>query len=439
MAVVPHPVLPLPIRHRSGVLLYGAPGTGKTLLASAVARDSGMNFISIKGPELLSKYIGASEQGVRDVFQRTGVTDRVVNQLLTQLDGVEGLQGVYVLAATSRPDMIDPALLRPGRLDKSLYCPPPDAEDRLEILQALSGGLSMAPDVDLQALAGVTELFTGADLKALLYNAQLEAVHADTPPPPPPPSSHALQEPPACGSDSDGSLSSSMIFLNNSSASDDSAGEAGEPPPPPATAAAAAVPVPGPVHGVPGALGSAATGDGGRPAQLRVQQRLEVVLRQLLRVRAGTPALGKRSESPEAFWSDTTITEMTAAVVEWKDSLCVSGPGSTTTQEEEVEEEEESSVGVLARESNAGGSGGCLPPVCMPTIEGGYQELDPEQLERLLVDVGVMARGYGRAHVRRPSVSGGSCLLVYESFGNPRGKGAQSSPLFKPGQRVTLA
>ncbi|MEQ2168003.1 hypothetical protein GOODEAATRI_009904, partial [Goodea atripinnis] len=125
--------------------------TGKTLLIRAVAKDSGMNFISIKGPELLSKYIGASEQGVRDVFQRaqaakpcilffdefdslaprrghdsTGVTDRVVNQLLTELDGVEGLQGVYVLAATSRPDLIDPALLRPGRLDKSLYCPLPD-------------------------------------------------------------------------------------------------------------------------------------------------------------------------------------------------------------------------------------------------------------------------------------------------------------------------
>ncbi|XP_032847246.2 peroxisome biogenesis factor 1 isoform X2 [Tyto alba] len=143
----------LPIRQRSGVLLYGAPGTGKTLLAGVVARESGMNFISIKGPELLSKYIGASEQAVRDIFNRaqaakpciiffdefdsiaprrghdnTGVTDRVVNQLLTQLDGVEGLEGVYVLAATSRPDLIDPALLRPGRLDKCLYCPPPDQD-----------------------------------------------------------------------------------------------------------------------------------------------------------------------------------------------------------------------------------------------------------------------------------------------------------------------
>ncbi|KAM6449908.1 peroxisomal ATPase PEX1 isoform 2-T2 [Liasis olivaceus] len=143
----------LPIRQRTGILLYGAPGTGKTLLAGVVAQESGMNFISIKGPELLSKYIGASEQAVRDIFNRaqaakpcilffdefdslaprrghdnTGVTDRVVNQLLTQLDGVEGLEGVYILAATSRPDLIDPALLRPGRLDKCLYCPPPDQE-----------------------------------------------------------------------------------------------------------------------------------------------------------------------------------------------------------------------------------------------------------------------------------------------------------------------
>ncbi|KAF0024772.1 hypothetical protein F2P81_023574 [Scophthalmus maximus] len=231
----------LPIRHRSGILLYGAPGTGKTLLARAVAKDSGMNFISIKGPELLSKYIGASEQGVRDVFQRaqaakpcilffdefdslaprrghdsTGVTDRVVNQLLTQLDGVEGLQGVYVLAASSRPDLIDPALLRPGRLDKSLYCPPPDLESRVEILRALSTGIPLAAGVDLEQLAAGTEQFTGADLKALLYNAQLEAIHnsLDTSTP------HEL----TCGSDSDMSLSS-MIFPNNSSGSDDSVGE----------------------------------------------------------------------------------------------------------------------------------------------------------------------------------------------------------------------
>ncbi|XP_051872011.1 peroxisome biogenesis factor 1 isoform X2 [Pristis pectinata] len=193
----------LPIRMQSGILLYGAPGTGKTLLASVVTKESGMNFISIKGPELLSKYIGASEQAVRDVFSRaeaakpcilffdefdsiaprrghdnTGVTDRVVNQLLTQLDGVEGLQGVYVLAATSRPDLIDPALLRPGRLDKSVYCPLPDQVARYEILKALSQTLPLADDVDFQQIASMTEYFTGADLKALLCNAQLDAIHS---------------------------------------------------------------------------------------------------------------------------------------------------------------------------------------------------------------------------------------------------------------------
>ncbi|XP_067859344.1 peroxisome biogenesis factor 1 isoform X2 [Heptranchias perlo] len=231
----------LPIRQRSGILLYGAPGTGKTLLAGVVTRESGMNFISIKGPELLSKYIGASEQAIRDVFSRaqaakpcilffdefdsiaprrghdsTGVTDRVVNQLLTQLDGVEGLQGVYVLAATSRPDLIDPALLRPGRLDKSVYCPPPDQAARHEILKALSQSLPLADDVDFQQIATMTEYFTGADLKALLCNAQLDAVHSTL-------SSSVLRDA-GSGSDSDMSLSS-MIILNHSSGSDDSVGE----------------------------------------------------------------------------------------------------------------------------------------------------------------------------------------------------------------------
>lgn len=200
-----------------------------------------MNFISIQGPELLSKYIGASEQAVRDVFIRaqaakpcilffdefesiaprrghdnTGVTDRVVNQLLTQLDGVEGLQGVYVLAATSRPDLIDPALLRPGRLDKCVYCPPPDQVSRLEILTVLSKSLPLADDVDLQHVASVTESFTGADLKALLYNAQLEALQGRLLP-------GGLHD---GGSSSDSDLSlSSMVFLNHSSGSDDSAGD----------------------------------------------------------------------------------------------------------------------------------------------------------------------------------------------------------------------
>jgi peroxin-1 len=193
-----------PLRLRSGLLLYGYPGCGKTLLAGAVARECGLNFISVKGPEILNKYIGASEKSVRDLFDRaqaakpcvlffdefdsiapkrghdsTGVTDRVVNQLLTQMDGAEGLSGVYVLAATSRPDLIDSALLRPGRLDKSLLCDLPSEEDRLDILRVLCGSnrIQLDSDVDLVAWAKRTEGFSGADLQALVYNANLEAVH----------------------------------------------------------------------------------------------------------------------------------------------------------------------------------------------------------------------------------------------------------------------
>ena len=194
-----------PLRLRSGLLLYGYPGCGKTLLASAVAGECGLNFISVKGPEILNKYIGASEKSVRDLFERaqaakpcvlffdefdsiapkrghdsTGVTDRVVNQMLTQMDGAEGLEGVYVLAATSRPDLIDPALLRPGRLDKSLLCDMPSEEDRLDILQAVcKDKVKLLPDVHakLSEIAKMTEGYSGADLQALVYNAHLEAIH----------------------------------------------------------------------------------------------------------------------------------------------------------------------------------------------------------------------------------------------------------------------
>ncbi|KAK0632414.1 P-loop containing nucleoside triphosphate hydrolase protein [Immersiella caudata] len=196
-----------PLRLRSGLLLYGYPGCGKTLLASAVAGECGLNFISVKGPEILNKYIGASEKSVRDLFERaqaarpcvlffdefdsiaprrghdsTGVTDRVVNQLLTQMDGAEGLSGVYVLAATSRPDLIDPALLRPGRLDKSLLCDFPGLEDRLDIIRALAAKVKVAEEVwgsedGLAELGRQTDGFTGADLQALVSNAQLEAIH----------------------------------------------------------------------------------------------------------------------------------------------------------------------------------------------------------------------------------------------------------------------
>ncbi|CAL5412876.1 unnamed protein product [Camellia sinensis] len=190
-----------PLRLRSNVLLYGPPGCGKTHIIGAAAAACSLRFISVKGPELLNKYIGASEQAVRDIFSKaaaaapcilffdefdsiapkrghdnTGVTDRVVNQFLTELDGVEVLTGVFVFAAT-RPDLLDAALLRPGRLDRLLFCDFPSKHERFDILTVLSRKLPLASDVDLEAIAYVTEGFSGADLQALLSDAQLAAVH----------------------------------------------------------------------------------------------------------------------------------------------------------------------------------------------------------------------------------------------------------------------
>lgn len=191
-----------PLRLRSNVLLYGPPGCGKTHIVAAAAAACSLRFISVKGPELLNKYIGASEQAVRDIFSKataaapcllffdefdsiapkrghdnTGVTDRVVNQFLTELDGVEVLTGVFVFAATSRPDLLDAALLRPGRLDRLLFCDFPSPRERLDILKVLSRKLPLADDVDLGDIAHMTEGFSGADLQALLSDAQLAAVH----------------------------------------------------------------------------------------------------------------------------------------------------------------------------------------------------------------------------------------------------------------------
>ena len=187
-----------------GVLLFGPPGCGKTLVAKAVANDSGANFISIKGPELLNKYVGESERAVRQVFSRaraaapcvlffdeldalaprrgsdtsSGPAERVVNQLLTEMDGVDGRQGVFLMAATNRPDIIDPALLRPGRLEKILYVPLPAPEGRASILEALTRSTPLGADVDLNEIAGLDQLtgFSGADLASLVREASVMAL-----------------------------------------------------------------------------------------------------------------------------------------------------------------------------------------------------------------------------------------------------------------------
>jgi len=180
-----------------GILLYGPSGTGKTLLAKAVATESEANFISVRGPELLSKWVGESERGIREVFRRARqaapciiffdeidaiapvrglgsdsmVTERVVSQLLTELDGIQPLSGVVVLAATNRIDMLDPALLRAGRFDKLLYVPLPDRAARLQILQIHTRGKPLKDDVDLGKIADMTEGFSGADLAAVVNTA----------------------------------------------------------------------------------------------------------------------------------------------------------------------------------------------------------------------------------------------------------------------------
>ncbi|XP_016935011.3 peroxisomal ATPase PEX1 [Drosophila suzukii] len=190
-----------PLRNQAGVLLYGPPGTGKTYLVSQLATSWNLRIISVKGPELLAKYIGQSEENVRNLFNRarsarpcvlffdefdslapkrghdsTGVTDRVVNQLLTELDGVEGLQGVTVIAATSRPELLDPALLRSGRIDRMVECPLPDASARVRIFEALSSTLSLDECVDFDWFAGRTSNYTGADIQSILTSANMAAV-----------------------------------------------------------------------------------------------------------------------------------------------------------------------------------------------------------------------------------------------------------------------
>ena len=190
------------VRPPKGVLLFGPPGTGKTLLAKAVANESGANFISVKGPEIFSKWVGESEKAIREIFRKarqsapciiffdeidaiapkrgrdlsSAVTDKVVNQLLTELDGMEEPKDVVVIAATNRPDIIDPALLRPGRLDRVILVPVPDEKARLDIFKIHTRGMNLAEDVSLEELAKKTEGYTGADIEALCREAAMLAV-----------------------------------------------------------------------------------------------------------------------------------------------------------------------------------------------------------------------------------------------------------------------
>ncbi len=188
------------VRPPKGTLLYGVPGTGKTLLAKAVASESEANFISIKGPELLSKWVGESEKGVREVFRKakqtaptviffdeidsiassrsandtdSGVTKRVVNQLLTEMDGMEELEDVAIIAATNRPDILDAGLMRPGRFDRHIKVDLPNEEARLSIFKVHTQGMPLASDVSLEKLAKQTDGYVGADIEAVCREAAM--------------------------------------------------------------------------------------------------------------------------------------------------------------------------------------------------------------------------------------------------------------------------
>lgn len=193
-----------PLRNQAGILLFGAPGTGKGFIVSQITKRWNLRLISIKGPELLAKYIGQSEENVRNLFEKaksarpcvlffdefdslaprrghdsTGVTDRVVNQLLTELDGVKSLEGVSIICATSRPDLIDPALLRSGRIDRLVECQLPNVNERLEILSWLGKSVALDSSIDLKAIAVKIENFSGADIKSVLTSANMNAIEEE--------------------------------------------------------------------------------------------------------------------------------------------------------------------------------------------------------------------------------------------------------------------
>lgn len=196
----------LGIRPPKGILLFGPPGCGKTLLARAVATESEANFITIKGPEVFSKWVGESEKAIREVFRKgrmaapaviffdefdslvprrgmgyadSGVTERVISQLLTEIDGITTLEDVVVIAASNRPDIVDPAVLRPGRFDRLIYVPEPDDKARLQIFQIYTKNMPLAKDVELAHLVTLTKNFSGADIEGLCREAAINALRRD--------------------------------------------------------------------------------------------------------------------------------------------------------------------------------------------------------------------------------------------------------------------
>jgi transitional endoplasmic reticulum ATPase len=196
----------LGIKPPKGILLYGPPGCGKTLLARAVATESEANFITIKGPEVFSKWVGESEKAIREVFRKarmaapsvvffdemdslvprrglgfgdSGVSERVISQLLTEMDGIVALEDIVVIAATNRPDIVDPAVLRPGRFDRLIYVPEPDEKSKLQIFKIYTKGMPLAKDVALSQLVAAAKNHSGADIEALCREAAMHALRRD--------------------------------------------------------------------------------------------------------------------------------------------------------------------------------------------------------------------------------------------------------------------
>jgi transitional endoplasmic reticulum ATPase len=196
----------LGIKPPKGILLYGPPGCGKTMLARAVSTESEANFISIKGPEVFSKWVGESEKAIREVFRKarmaaptvifldemdslaprrgagfsdSGVSERVISQLLTEMDGIVTLQDIVVVAATNRPDMVDSAVLRPGRFDRLIYVPEPDEKSRLQILKIYTKEMPLTKDVDLNQLALMTKYYSGADIESICREAAMHTLRRD--------------------------------------------------------------------------------------------------------------------------------------------------------------------------------------------------------------------------------------------------------------------